>query len=514
MWDKKIFLEHEKIRQEIYLGGGKERIEHQHKKGKFTARERVEQLIDPGTFHELDNMVLSRTIDFGMEKKKKYGDGIVAGYGKINGRLVFLSSQDFTVCGGSGGEEYALKMCRLIEMALQMKAPVININDSGGARIEEGICSLSGYSRLFYLNTLASGVIPQIALILGPCAGGASYSPALCDFIFMVEHESQMYLTGPKVVEVSIGEKISMEELGGVDVHMTKSGVAHFSYPSENTCFEGVKKLLSYLPQSNKDKPIRIKTKYSPVKTSLQKIVPENPRKIFDVTEAIIHLLDDSSFFEVQKYFAKNIVIGFGRLDGEVIGVIANQSTTLGGAIDYDAADKAARFVRVCDCFNIPLITFVDIPAFYPGSKQEQAGIIRHGAKLLYAFAEATVPKICLIMRKAYGGAFCAMNSKELGADIVFAWPIAEIAVMGAEGAVNIVYRKQIAEADNPEKARQEYIEDYERKFLNPYFAAEHGFVDEVIHPDETRERLRAALEMLRNKEAVLPYKKHGNIPL
>ena len=399
-------------------------------------------------------------------------------------------------------------------MALQMKAPVININDSGGARIEEGICSLSGYSRLFFLNTIASGVIPQITLILGPCAGGASYSPALCDFIFMVENESQMYLTGPKVVEASIGEKVSMEELGGVNVHMTQSGVAHFLYPDEETCFEGVKELLTYLPQNNRESPCSLKTAYSGRSISLEELVPENSRKVFDVISVIENLADDNSFFEVQREFAQNIVVGFGRFDGQAVGIVANQLTTLGGAIDCNAADKAARFVRMCDCFNLPIITLVDIPAFHPGSKQEKAGIIRHGAKLLYAFAEATVPKICLIMRKAFGGAFCAMNSKELGADMVFAWPIAEIAVMGAEGAVNILYRKEIAKADEPEKLREEYIESYKNKFLNPYFAAEHGFVDEVIRPEETRERILAALDMLKNKNVVRPYKKHGNIPL
>lgn len=514
MWDKKVLLEHKRIKQEIYLGGGEARIKKQHEKGKLTARERICQLIDPGTFCEIDSMVMSRTTDFGMETKRKRGDGIVAGYGRIHGRLVFVSSQDFTVCGGSGGEKYALKMCRLIEMALKTGAPVININDSGGARIEEGICSLSGYSRLFYLNTVASGVIPQIALILGPCAGGASYSPALCDFVFMVEDESQMYLTGPKVVELSIGEKISMEELGGVRVHMEKSGVAHFSYPDEAACFDGVKTLLSYLPQNGKAKPACAEWKYSGDGRLFQEFVPDNARKIFDVRNVAENLLDDGSFLEIQKDFAKNVVIGFGRMEGESVGVIANQPTTLGGAMDYDAADKTARFVRVCDCFNIPLLTLVDIPAFYPGSRQEQAGIIRHGAKLLYAFAEATVPKICLVMRKAYGGAFCAMNSKELGADIVYAWPIAEIAVMGAEGAVNIVYRKEIEQADDQEQARQRYIEDYECRFLNPYFAAEHGFVDEVISPEETREKICMALAMLRDKNVTLPGKKHGNIPL
>lgn len=514
MWSKNVLLEHEKIREEICLGGGEERIKKQHEKGKLTARERIEHLLDAGTFHEIDTMITSRTTDFGMVKKRKYGDGIVAGYGNINGRKVFVSSQDFTVCGGAGGEEYALKMCRIIEMALQMKAPVININDSGGARIEEGISSLSAYSRLFYLNTIASGVIPQIALILGPCAGGASYSPALCDFVFMVHNESQMYLTGPKVVEVSTGEKISAEELGGTNVHTTKSGVAHFAYPSEHACFAGVKKLLSYLPQNNRESSAVTDVKYSGKKKSFQEIVPENPKRIFDVTEVIIYLLDNLSFFEVHKNFAKNIVVGFGRLSGRAVGIVANQSTTLGGAIDCDAADKAARFVRTCDCYNIPVISLVDIPAFYPGSKQEQAGIIRHGAKLLYAFAEATVPKLCVIMRKAYGGAFCAMNSKKLGADIVFAWPIAEIAVMGAEGAVNIMYRKEFAKADDPEQVRQEYIKDYEEKFLNPYFAAKRGFVDEVIRPEETRERLCAALDMLKDKEVARPYKKHGNIPL
>lgn len=515
MWDESVLQNHKNLRKEIALGGGKERIQRQHSKGKLTARERIELLIDPGTFRELDEMILSRTSHFGMDHKKKHGDGIVVGYGKISGRLVFVSSQDFTVCGGSGGEEYAYKMCRVLEMALETRSPVISINDSGGARIEEGICSLSAYSRLFYLNTIASGVIPQIALILGPCAGGASYSPALCDFIFMVKEESNMYLTGPKVVKVILGEDISAEDLGGTRVHTEVSGVAHFLYDDEESCFQGVRMLLDYLPQNNSDKHVsRSDCTYHSDPNELQNIVPQRSTVIFDVKRVVENLLDDTSFFEVHKHFAENIVVGFGRIGGFVIGIVANQSTVLGGSIDCDAADKASRFIRFCDCFDIPVLSLVDIPAFYPGSVQEQKGIIRHGAKLLYAFAEATIPKVCLIMRKAYGGAFCAMNSKKLGADIVYAWPIAEIAVMGAEGAVNIVYHKELAEAYNPDELRQEYIKDYESKFLNPYFAAEHGFVDEVILPEETRERIITALEMLQNKREERPYKKHGNIPL
>lgn len=515
MWDEAVLEKHKALRREIALGGGEEKIKRQHDKGKLTARQRIGLLLDTGTFRELDEMILSRTSDFGMDSKKKYGDGIVAGYGRISGRLVFVSSQDFTVCGGSGGEEYALKMCRILEMALQMKAPVISINDSGGARIEEGICSLSAYSKLFYLNTVASGVIPQIAMILGPCAGGASYSPALCDFIFMVRGESQMYLTGPKVVKVTTGEDVRAEDLGGTGIHTEVSGVAHFLYDNEENCFLGVRLLMGYLPSNNMEAvapaPCFV---YKSDPKELQNIVPQRSRVIFDVSGVVHNILDDGSFFEVHKHFAKNIMVGFGRMAGHTIGLIANQSTCLGGALDCDAADKAARFVRFCDCYNIPVLSLVDIPAFYPGRIQEQKGIIRHGAKLLYAFAEATVPKICLIMRKAYGGAFCAMNSKKLGADIVYAWPIAEIAVMGAEGAVNIIYHKEIADAPDPDQAGKDYIRQYEDKFLNPYFAAQHGFVDEVILPEETRERIVAALEMLKDKKVERPYKKHGNIPL
>ncbi len=515
MWNESILEKHKALRQSIHCGGGQEKIKRQHEKGKFTARERIELLLDAGSFHELDEMVLSRSTDFGMDQKKKHGDGIVCGYGMIDGRMVFVSSQDFTVSGGSGGEEYALKMCRILEMAIETRVPVISINDSGGARIEEGICSLSAYSRLFYLNTLASGVIPQIALILGPCAGGASYSPALCDFIFMVKGESQMYLTGSKVVYHTIGEKISNEELGGVAIHTEISGVSHFLYDNEENCISGVKLLLSYLPSNNSEKPcIKPEMKYTSKPEKIYDVVPQRSSVIFDVNEVIKLLVDDSTFFEVHKRFAKNIVVGFARLEGRPIGIVANQSTCLGGAVDCDAADKASRFVRTCDCYNIPIISLVDIPAFYPGSVQERAGIIRHGAKLLYSFAEATVPKICLVMRKAYGGAFCAMNSKKLGADIVYAWPISEIAVMGAEGAVNIIYHKEIENSSDYEKVSKEYISQYEDRFLNPYFAAEHGFVDEVILPEETRERIIAALDMLQTKVVNRPYRKHGNIPL
>lgn len=514
MWNDTIISDYAQRKTKAMLGGGAKRIEKQHSKGKWTARERLDLLFDPGTFQELEIMRETRSTDFGMAEKASPGDGVVIGYGKVNGRTVCASSQDFTVCGGAGGEEYALKICHILQLAIDMKAPFVNFNDSGGARIEEGICSLSAYSRLFQLNTLASGYIPQIAVIMGPCAGGASYSPALCDFILMVEKTSQMYITGPKVVQSVTGENVDAETLGGSDVHMVKSGVAHFSYQNERECIEGLKKLLSYIPQNCNSKPDDIQALKSKDGKQLYELVPDNQKRVYDMHAVIENLVDKNSFFEVHSRFAPNVIVGFARIDGKSTGIVANQPRFLAGSLDCDAADKLSRFVRFCDCFNIPIVTFVDVPAFLPGTTQENSGIIRHGAKILYAFSEATVPKVCIILRKAFGGAFCAMNSKSMGADIVFAWPIAQIAVMGAEGAVNIIFRKQIENSENPQKEKDDLVLKYEEKFMNPYFAAARGYVDEVILPEETRERIISALDALKNKEVHTPQKKHGNIPL
>ena len=514
MWNEKVLEEHTQRTAKAKIGGGEKRIERQHSKGKLTARERLDLLFDKGSFHELEMLRETRATDFGMAEKATPGDGVVIGYGKINGKVVCASSQDFTVCGGAGGEEYALKICHILQKAIEMKVPFVNINDSGGARIEEGICSLSAYSRLFKLNTEASGYIPQIAVIMGPCAGGASYSPALCDFIFMVDKNSQMYITGPKVVRAVTGEEVDVETLGGAEVHIAKSGVAHFSFPTEKECIENVKNLLSYLPQNCDNRAAAIPTLEPLSGKKLYSIVPDQQRQVYDVHDVINIISDRNSFFEVHKRFAPNVVVGLCRINGESVGVIANQPRFMAGSLDCDAADKVARFVRFCDCFNIPIVSFVDVPAFLPGTTQEYKGIIRHGAKILYSFAEATVPKICIILRKAYGGAFCAMNSKDIGADIVYAWPIAQIAVMGAEGAVNIVFRKEIEIAENPEQAKNTLVAQYEEKFMNPYFAASRGFVDEVILPEQTREKIMAGLNALREKKTNTLIKKHGNIPL
>ena len=505
----------EQRRNQAKLGGGETAIEKQHEKGKLTARERLEILFDEGTFVEVDDLVESRINDFGLDKKRIPGDGVVTGYGKINGRTVFASSEDFTVIGGSLGEYHSRKICHIQDMALKMRCPIVNINDSGGARIEEGIDSLSGYSGIFERNTIASGVIPQIAVILGPCSGGACYSPAICDFIFVVEEVSKMFITGPQVVKTVIGEELSPEELGGAIAHATKSGVAHFLYKSEKNCLGGVRELLSYLPDNNMEKlPVKESFKSVDRSSHLTDIVPDNSKKGYDVHDVINTMIDKDSFFEVQKNWAKNAVVGFGRMDGNTVGFVCNQANFKGGSLDIDSSDKIARFIRFCDCFNIPIVSLIDVPAFLPGSEQEHNGIIRHGAKILYAYSEATVPKISLIMRKAYGGAYIAMNSKHMGADIVYAWPIAEIAVMGAEGAVNIIGRRQIQGAENPEEKRAEMIAEYEEKFLNPYIAAKRGFVDEVIRPDETRQKIASALEVLKTKQVNRPFKKHGNIPL
>ncbi len=513
MWDDAI-NDLEERRKKSRLGGGQARLDKQHEQGKLTARERIEILIDKDTFVELDDLVESRIDDFGLDKKRVPGDGVVTGYGKVNGRMVFVASEDFTVIGGTLGEYHSMKICRLQDMAIKMKAPLICINDSGGARIEEGISSLSGYSGMFLRHTKASGVIPQIAVILGPCSGGACYAPAICDFIFMVKGTSKMFITGPQVVKTVIGEEISVEDLGGADVHSKTSGVNHFLYEKEEDCLGGVRKLLSYLPQSNEeDAPYEAGI---PVDLSkdIVNIVPDNSKKVYDVHDVINTMIDRGSFFEVHKNWAKNAVVGFAKMDGDTVGFVANQANHMGGSLDVNASDKMARFIRFCDCFNIPLVTLVDVPAFLPGKNQEHNGIIRHGAKMLFAYSEATVPKISLIMRKAYGGAYIAMNSKEMGADIVFAWPIAEIAVMGAEGAVNIMSKREITAAEDPIGKRAELILRYEEKFLNPYIAAARGYVDEVITPEETRAKIKSALDALKTKEEITIYKKHGNIPL
>lgn len=536
-WNEAI-LDLDERRKKVNLGGGRARVEAQHKKGKMTARERIEMLLDEGSFVEVDDMIESRIDDFGLDKKRVPGDGVVTGYGTIDGRQVFVASEDFTVIGGTLGEYHSFKICRIQDMAMAMKAPLICINDSGGARIEEGISSLSGYSGMFLRHTKASGVIPQIAVILGPCSGGACYAPAICDFIFMVEETSKMFITGPNVVKTVINEEVSVEELGGARVHAEKSGVSHFTYKNEKECLLGVKKLLSYLPANNTQNPPavgEIETNGSIASNVIGRvgelgkriipgsddrsnkivdIVPDNSRRAYNVKDVVECVVDKGSFFEVQKDFAKNVVVGFARMAGEVTGFVCNQPNHMAGSIDYHASDKMARFIRFCDCFNIPLVTLIDVPAFLPGTAQEHSGIIRHGAKVLFAYSEATVPKISLIMRKAYGGAYIAMNSKEMGADIVYAWPIAEIAVMGAEGAVNIAFKRKIKESPDPEEMRQQCIKEYDDRFLNPYVAAARGYVNEVIKPEETRTALLKALKGLKNKQMDVPFKKHGNIPL
>ena len=511
MWEKLVFDRLNDKRAAALDGGGVARVRKQHDAGKLTARERLEILFDPGTFTEVGGLVESRIPDFGMEVQKIPGDGVITGYGKINGRLVFASSEDFTVIGGSLGESHALKICQIQDMALHARAPIVIINDSGGARIGEGLNSLNGYSGIFLRNTEASGVIPQIAVMMGPCAGGACYSPAICDFIFMVENTSYMFITGPQVTKTVTNETVTAEELGGARIHASKSGVAHFTYASDRLCLEGVRTLLRYLPQNNRAPAPVVAGEAQDHSDRIQEIVPQNPRKGYDVRLVIETMADQGSFFEIQREWAQNAVIGLGRMDGRTVGFVANQPSYMGGSLDYHASDKMSRFIRMCDCFNIPLVVLIDVPAFLPGAAQEHNGIIRHGAKILYAFSEATVPKISLIMRKAYGGAYIAMNSKRMGADIVFAWPIAELAVMGAEGAVSIICRREI---ETDPECKDTLVREYEGRFLNPYIAAARGFIDEVIAPEETRGKIAGALEMLRNKECATPWKKHGNIPL
>ena len=500
---------------EAEQGGGEKRIESQHAKGKLTARERIDLLLDKGSFEEIGKFVMHRCKDFGLEKEYYLGDGVVTGYGTVDGRLIYVYSQDFTVFGGSLSETHAEKICKVMDLAMKNGAPIIGLNDSGGARIQEGVVSLGGYADIFYRNTLASGVVPQISAIMGPCAGGAVYSPAITDFILMTENTSFMFVTGPNVVKTVTNEEVTSEELGGASTHSSKSGVSHFSCINEVDTINHVKKILSYIPQNCED----VAPKYDyqekdETRVELNAIVPDNPNQPYDIKDVITNTVDEDSFFEVHKNYAENIVVGFARIGGRSIGVVANQPMFLAGVLDNHSSEKAARFVRFCDCFNIPLLVFEDVPGFLPGTDQEWNGIIKNGAKLLYAFCEATVPRITVITRKAYGGAYDVMNSKHIGADMNYAWPTAEIAVMGAKGASEIIFRKEIISAKDPEAKLKEKEEEYSAKFANPYRAAHRGYVDEVIKPDETRRKLIRAFSMLKNKVDKLPRKKHGNIPL
>jgi acetyl-CoA carboxylase carboxyltransferase component len=504
------------MRAQAQLGGGQARIERQHAKGKLTARERIERLLDPGTFRELDMFVTHRTVGFGIEEQKILGDSVVTGWGKIDGRVVYIFSQDFTVFGGSLGEVHAEKVCKVMDLAVKNGAPVIGLNDSGGARIQEGVVSLAAYAYVFLRNVLASGVVPQISAIMGPCAGGAVYSPAMTDFILMVKETSFMHITGPDVIKAVTREEVTSEELGGAMVHNAKSGVAHFAAEDEEDCFYQIRKLLSFLPQNNMEDPPFLPTNDPPdrMDDALDSLVPDNPNKPYNMKDIIRRVVDDGDFFEVQEHWASNIIVGFGRLGGLSVGIVAQQPMVLAGVLDIDSSTKAARFVRFCDCFNIPIITFEDVPGFLPGVNQEHGGIIRQGAKLLYAYCEATVPKVTIITRKAYGGAYDVMSSKHIRGDISYAWPSAEIAVMGPEGAVNIIFRKQISEAEDPEAEQARLVQEYRHTFANPYVAAARGYIDDVIEPHETRPRLIEALQMLQNKRDTNPPKKHGNIPL
>lgn len=501
---------------EALHGGGIARIDAQHKKGKLTARERVDLLMDEGSFQEIDKFVMHRSKDFGLDKEHYLGDGVITGYGEVNGRLIYVFSQDFTVFGGSLSETHAEKICKIMDMAMKNGAPVIGLNDSGGARIQEGVNSLGGYADIFYRNTLASGVIPQISAIMGPCAGGAVYSPAITDFILMVENTSYMFVTGPNVVKTVTQENVTAEELGGASAHSAKSGVTHFACANELECIRHIKKLLSYMPQNCEDiAPVyAYEIQGDECRPVLDTLIPENPNHPYDIRDAVKGIVDEDSFFEVHENYADNIVVGFARIAGRSIGVVGNQPQSMAGVLDNHASVKAARFVRCCDSFNVPLLVLVDVPGFLPGTDQEWNGIITNGAKLLYAFSEATVPRITVITRKAYGGAYDVMNSKHIGADLNFAWPTAEIAVMGAKGASEIIFKKEIAEAADPEAKLQEKVDEYTAKFANPYRAAHRGFIDEVIIPSETRQKLIKAFKMLENKVDKLPRKKHGNIPL
>ncbi|MFA9422263.1 MAG: acyl-CoA carboxylase subunit beta [Sedimentibacter sp.] len=509
-------MELKELNEKIQQGGGQKAIDKQHDSGKLTARERILKLLDDGSFVEIDAFVEHRCVNFSMEKKKIPGEGVVTGYGTVDGRLVYIFAQDFTVIGGSLGEMHAAKIVKAQEMALKVGAPIIGINDSGGARIQEGVDALSGYGKIFFNNTIASGVIPQISVIMGPCAGGAVYSPAITDFIFMVQNTSKMFITGPNVIETVTGEKVSAEKLGGAMTHNSISGVAHFVDDTEEECISHIKRLLSFLPQNNlENAPAKVpEDDLNRIDEALNNIVPENPNKAYDMKDVIYSLADNGEFLEYQPYYAMNIVTGFMRLNGKSIGVIASQPKVLAGCLDINASDKSARFIRTCDSFNIPLLTLMDVPGFLPGTHQEYGGIIRHGAKMLYAYSEATVPKVTVITRKAYGGSYIAMCNKELGADMVLAWPTAQIAVMGPDGAANIIFKKEIEEAEDQVEKRKEKIEEYRNAVANPYTAAARGYVDAVIEPSETRKRIISAFDMLSGKRVLRPEKKHGNIPL
>ena len=498
------------------LGGGQRRIDQQHQRGKMTAVERLTALMDEGTFQEIDRFVTHRTTDFGLADRTFLGDAVVTGYGNINGRQVFAYAQDFTVFGGSLSEVVGQKICKIMDLAAKTGCPMIGICDSGGARIQEGALSLAAYGDIFLRNTLFSGVVPQISVIMGPSAGGAVYSPAITDFIFMVRGTGQMYITGPDVVRAVTGEDVTHEQLGGADAHASRSGVAHFVYDSEEECLEELRRLIAFLPLNNLDDPPVFRTA-DPVdraEEALRSIVPPEPNRPYDIRDVVYHIVDDEDFMEVQPGYAPNVVVGFGRMAGRTVGLVGNQPAYLAGVLDINASAKAARFVRFCDCFNVPLVTLVDVPGFMPGTEQEYGGIIRHGAKLIYAYAEATVPKVALITRKAYGGAYIVMSSKHLRSDVNLAWPSAEIAVMGPDGAVNIIYREEISNADDPDARRAELIADYQDRFTNPYVAANRGYLDDVIDPATTRPTIIRALEMLKNKRDTMPDKKHGNIPL
>jgi acetyl-CoA carboxylase carboxyltransferase component len=504
------------MKEQAKMGGGQARLDRQHAQGKLTARERIELLLDQGSFQETDMFVTHRATGFGMEDKRYLSDSVVTGWGTIDGRLVYVFSQDFTVFGGSLSEVHAEKVCKIMDLAMRQGAPVIGLNDSGGARIQEGVVSLAAYADIFLRNTLASGVIPQISAIMGPCAGGAVYSPAITDFILMVKNTSHMFITGPEVIKSVTQEEVTFEELGGAMTHNSISGVAHFAADSEEECLYLVRRLLSYIPSNNVEDPPYVPPTDDPLRMDeeLNNIIPENPNKPYDMHEIIRRVVDNGEFLEVHEHWAQNIIVGFARFNGRSVGIVAQQPSVLAGVLDINSSTKGARFVRFCDCFNIPLVTFEDVPGFLPGVGQEHGGIIRHGAKLLYAYCEATVPKITIITRKAYGGAFDVMSSKNVRGDVNLAWPTAEIAVMGPEGAVNIIFKDQIEKAADPEAERQRLVEDYRQRFANPYVAAARGYIDDVIEPRETRPRIIAALEMLKNKRDSNPPKKHGNIPL
>jgi acetyl-CoA/propionyl-CoA carboxylase carboxyl transferase subunit len=503
-------------RERALLGGGEDRIESQHAKGKLTARERIDYFLDDGTFTEFDQFRTHRNHKFGMEEKQLPGDGVVTGYGEVNGRKTFVFAHDFTVFGGSLGEVMAEKICKVMDKAMDVGAPIVGLNDSAGARIQEGVRSLAGFTEIFHRNEQASGVVPQVSSIMGPCAGGAVYSPAITDFVFMVKDTSHMFITGPDVIETVTGEEVTFEELGGAVTHASKTGVAHRAFEDEETALDNIRHLLSYLPQNNVEDPPRVDPWDDPDRSAdeLTDVVPDEPKKPYDMIDVIDTVVDEGSFFEIHGQWARNIVVGFGRLDGHSVGVVANQPRSNAGTLTVDASMKASRFVRFCDAFNVPIVTFVDVPGYMPGTEQEHRGIIRHGAKLLYAYSEATVPLLTVITRKAYGGAYCVMASKHLGADVNYAWPTSELAVMGPEGAVNILYSDELAAADDPDARRADLVAEYREEFANPYTAADRGFIDDVIEPQETRTRLVDDLHMLKTKRTSNPEKKHGNIPI